>query len=457
MSRVLAWKVTATFLVFLIPIMIATMIITLNLIATHQTVEYLNTVALRETQIDSSFHVNYQRLLAEVATFALYGEADEADEARVLIEALEQALQQGDAIHESYAELSPAWQGRIDTERHEALEARRKAEFEELVAIAQNVFTSEQQRTPAELDVLIEKLEELEATDSAVRAETVRLAQAEGDTVLSILNGQLRAVILTFGVMLGSLLALMGLALWWAQRTIIRPINRLAQVAGAVIDGRLDQQVAITSEDELGTLQRSFNAMVAGLRTQHNALEQQNTALLTKQDALAQALHELEQSAQERTTLQQQVIQAQQDALRELSSPLIPIADKVVVMPLIGSIDASRAEQILKSLLSGVEQHRANVAIIDITGVQMVDTSVAQVLLQATQAITLLGAQTMLTGVKPQVAQTFVHLGIDLSNIQTFSTLQQGIAATVTPHVRPEAPARGKPRSTGGLGKLALS
>ncbi|NJL04884.1 MAG: STAS domain-containing protein [Chloroflexaceae bacterium] len=190
----------------------------------------------------------------------------------------------------------------------------------------------------------------------------------------------------------------------------------------------------MTSTDEVGILQRNFNAMIASLRTQYHTLEQQKAMLLTERSALEQALHDL-QCTHERTKLQQQIIQAQRDTLHELSSPLLPIADKVVVMPLIGAIDTSRAAQILESLLRGVEQHRANVAIIDITGVQAVDASVAQVLLQAAQAITLLGAQTMLTGMRPQIAQTFVYLGIDMKNIRTFGTLQQGFLAAIKPQL----------------------
>lgn len=451
MKRVLAWKVTATFLVFLIPIIITTIVIALNLIATQQTIAYVNEVALRETQIYSSFDANYQRLLAEVGMFSLYGEEDEADEAAVLIDNLQQTLAEAERVH-TLLHNSPATAlaGLINEEAHEELEARRAAQLEQLVAIAQDVFTRESQLSAAELDELIETLEDLEAANTTTQSDAATLAQTEGNAVIRTLNNQLRLVILTFAIMLLLLLALMGLALWLAQRTIIKPVNQLATAAQAVTDGQLERHVPITSNDELGILQRSFNAMVDSLRVQHATLEQQNTSLVEEQVALARAMQELEHGAQERTALQQQMIHAQQVALRELSSPLIPIADKVVVMPLIGAIDTHRAEQILESLLAGVEQHRAVVAIIDITGVQMVDTSVAQVLLQAAQAINLLGAQVMLTGVRPQIAQTFVHLGIDLSSIRTFSTLQQGIAAAIVDQPRTESLRRNAPKPPNG-------
>jgi rsbT co-antagonist protein RsbR len=131
---------------------------------------------------------------------------------------------------------------------------------------------------------------------------------------------------------------------------------------------------------------------------------------------------------QERLALQDQVIAAQQAALRELSTPLIPLADHVVAMPLIGSVDSARAQQIVEELLSGVAANRATTAIIDITGVPIVDTQVAGALLRAAQAVELLGSRVVLTGIRPEVAQTLVGIGVNLGSIVTRATLQDGIA-----------------------------
>ncbi len=118
----------------------------------------------------------------------------------------------------------------------------------------------------------------------------------------------------------------------------------------------------------------------------------------------------------------------QEAALRELSTPLIPISDRVVVMPLIGAIDSRRAQQVLETLLHGLADSRADRAILDITGVLVVDTQVANALVAAAQAVKLLGATVILTGIHPEVAQTLVGLGIDLRGIVTCGTLQSGIA-----------------------------
>jgi len=115
-------------------------------------------------------------------------------------------------------------------------------------------------------------------------------------------------------------------------------------------------------------------------------------------------------------------------ALAERSTPIIPISDEIVVVPLIGSLDADRGVQLLDTLLSGVSQNRARVAIIDITGVRTLDTQAARTLTSAAQALRLLGVEPVLTGIRAEVAQTLVTLGVRLDNIATRNNLQSGIA-----------------------------
>jgi rsbT co-antagonist protein RsbR len=143
--------------------------------------------------------------------------------------------------------------------------------------------------------------------------------------------------------------------------------------------------------------------------------------------SIVRDLTEQQVAEQQRIELQDQVIAAQQAALRELSTPLIPLADHVVAMPLIGSVDSARAQQIVEELLSGVAANRATTAIIDITGVPIVDTQVAGALLRAAQAVELLGSRVVLTGIRPEVAQTLVGIGVNLGSIVTRATLQDGI------------------------------
>jgi rsbT co-antagonist protein RsbR len=134
------------------------------------------------------------------------------------------------------------------------------------------------------------------------------------------------------------------------------------------------------------------------------------------------------QAEEERVRTQDEYIQMQAGLLAEISTPLIPLTDGVVVMPLIGSIDSRRAQQVLDTLLQGITERHARIAILDITGVPIVDTQVAGALIRAAQAAQLLGAQVVLTGIRPEVAQTLVGLGTELRGIITHSDLQSGIA-----------------------------
>ncbi len=128
---------------------------------------------------------------------------------------------------------------------------------------------------------------------------------------------------------------------------------------------------------------------------------------------------------------------AQTALLQELSTPVIPLNDQIVVMPLVGSIDSQRAQQVLETLLTSIAEAHAQVAIVDITGVPMVDTQVANALIWAAQAVQLLGAQVVLTGIRPEVAQTVVGLGVELRGITTRSSLHSGLAYALSlPSVR---------------------
>jgi len=160
------------------------------------------------------------------------------------------------------------------------------------------------------------------------------------------------------------------------------------------------------------------------------------------EEALARAYAEVEQQVAERTAalqqetaererLQEEVIEAQRQALQELSTPIIPMLEGVIVMPLVGSIDTLRARDITRALLAGIREYRAKVVILDITGVPLVDTGVAAYLNRTVQAARLKGARAIVTGISDAVAETIVDLGIDWSGIETLSDLQTGLLAAL--------------------------
>jgi rsbT co-antagonist protein RsbR len=122
------------------------------------------------------------------------------------------------------------------------------------------------------------------------------------------------------------------------------------------------------------------------------------------------------------------VITRQQQELLELSTPVVKLWDSVLAVPMIGTLSSTRTQLVLESLLQKIVETGSQLAIIDITGVPTVDTLVAQHLLKSVTAIRLMGADCIISGVRPQIAQTIVHLGVDLSMVTTKSTLKEAFA-----------------------------
>jgi PAS domain S-box-containing protein len=133
------------------------------------------------------------------------------------------------------------------------------------------------------------------------------------------------------------------------------------------------------------------------------------------------------EQAKKRYLLQREIIKVQKRALQELATPIIPVLDQIIVMPLIGSIDTLRAKDVMRALLAGIREHRAKIVILDITGVAIVDSGVANHLNKTIQAARLKGAHAIVTGISDAVAETIVDLGIDWSGIETLSDLQTGL------------------------------
>jgi rsbT co-antagonist protein RsbR len=124
----------------------------------------------------------------------------------------------------------------------------------------------------------------------------------------------------------------------------------------------------------------------------------------------------------------EEVINRQQEELLELSTPVVKLWDGVLAIPMIGTLDSARTQLVMESLLQKIVEDGASIAIIDITGVPTVDTLVAQHLLKTVTAIRLMGADCIISGVRPQIAQTIVHLGIDLRGVTSKANLADALA-----------------------------
>ncbi|HYM57923.1 MAG TPA: STAS domain-containing protein [Solirubrobacteraceae bacterium] len=123
----------------------------------------------------------------------------------------------------------------------------------------------------------------------------------------------------------------------------------------------------------------------------------------------------------------ERVIRQQQEAIRELSTPVLQVRERLLILPIIGVLDGQRARQLTEQLLRGIRSNRAKVVVIDITGVPTIDSTVANHLVQTVEASRLMGASVIITGLSSDIAQTLVTLGVDLSKVNAVGDLQGGI------------------------------
>lgn len=204
-----------------------------------------------------------------------------------------------------------------------------------------------------------------------------------------------------------------------------------AQVAIALENARLYERVRSTSaalHETNSRLEGEVAARTADLNVVNQRLLRRSEELDHMNQRLQQELLTRQRSEQERTELQDRIIASQKARLAEMATPLIPISAEIMVMPLIGTVDPERAQQVLDTALNGVSSSRARFVILDITGLRHVDTHVAGTLLNTARALQLLGARAVLTGIRAEVAQTLISIGVDLGGIITLSQLQGGIA-----------------------------
>lgn len=184
-------------------------------------------------------------------------------------------------------------------------------------------------------------------------------------------------------------------------------VEKIEEVLAAAAGGDFDAQLEVDIEhsDVFTSVETGINLLIADLS------------------------EEVRQSQRRAQDLQEKLdlIEKQNRAIEELSTPIIKIWEKVLVLPLIGAIDTRRSQSLTENLLTEISASTSKMAIIDITGVPTVDSAVANHLLKTAEAVKLLGAECVITGIRPDVAQTIVHLGVDLSQIETLANLSEGL------------------------------
>lgn len=182
----------------------------------------------------------------------------------------------------------------------------------------------------------------------------------------------------------------------------------LASVAAGDMDARINSQI----EDDFSGVEAAIDLLIDDL-----------TDELANREAIQKNLEDKLQTIKK----QNDTIAQQQEDLLELSSPVTKVWDNVLILPVIGTLDSRRTQIMMENLLQKIVDTGCTTAILDITGVPTVDTQIANHLLKTVSAARLLGAECIISGISPNIAQTIVHLGIDLSSIRTKATLQEAM------------------------------
>ncbi len=189
-------------------------------------------------------------------------------------------------------------------------------------------------------------------------------------------------------------------------------INRIEDILSSVAAGDLDARIKSEFDDELSGIEAAIDLLIGDLTDELQQREKMQKDLELKLTKIQD---------------QQKTIVQQQEDLMELSSPVTKVWDNILILPVIGTLDSQRTQIMMENLLQKIVETGCTISILDITGVPTVDTQVANHLLKTVTSARLLGAECIISGISPAIAQTIVHLGIDLSTIRTKATLQNAM------------------------------
>ncbi len=182
-------------------------------------------------------------------------------------------------------------------------------------------------------------------------------------------------------------------------------LSRLEDVLASAAAMKLNVRIEVAEDDELASMEEAINVLLEDFAT---LIEERNQAEKELKEKLA-------------------TIQKQQEAINELSTPVIKVWDNLLVLPIIGTLDSQRTQNMMEALLQEITVTGCKYAILDITGVAVVDTMVANHLIKTITAAGLMGAVCILSGISPTIAQTIVHLGIDLTGIKTKGNMMEAV------------------------------
>jgi len=189
-------------------------------------------------------------------------------------------------------------------------------------------------------------------------------------------------------------------------------IERVEDILTSIAAGDLDARIESETEDDFSGIEKAIDMLIGDLTDELRQRERMQKELEIKLTKIQE---------------QQKTILQQQEDLLELSSPVSKVWDNILILPVIGTLDSQRTQVMMENLLQKIVETGCTISILDITGVPTVDTQVANHLLKTVTSARLLGAECIISGISPAIAQTIVHLGIDLSAIRTKATLQDAM------------------------------
>ena len=367
-----------------------------------------------EVDLNGEYHLDLVRAVAETKSFALAHEQEDIVQAHSALGAAQAVSSKLEALESA----DTAVDGGASPQDVQQLQQDRQALLITISALISAVETHGEANTGAIINALEQQerqLVQLEQTADLLVGRDVAAATA---SVHRAIQRGILSVIIAFGLVL----ALILLALVLLQWRIVGPLKTLAVTTRTMTTSGTNQVVQVTSQDEIGDLQTAFNQMTSLIRAQTAELEQQVIA--------ANAARE--EAERGRTQIGDQLaqIEAQHAVIRQMSVPVLPLTATTLVLPLVGVLDAGRLRLLQEQALHAVEHWSARHLLVDVTGVPVVDTEVAHGLISVVQAARLLGAETILVGIRPEVAQALIGLGIHLDQMVTRSSLQSGIAYT---------------------------
>lgn len=311
----------------------------------------------------------------------------------------EELLQEVIALREQYDQASLALFDAADTNRISPSPANQAAE----------------DAAWERADVLGDELDTASQTFAQYLDEDIAAVSA----TLAARNSQVLALVVGLGLVLAGMVLFVQRS---AAAAVGRPLERLLETVQRFAAGDLSARSGLERQDEVGVLATAFDTMAERLSQQTSELQAESVASRAAQQRAEQAQHALAE--------QLATVEAQQTVIREMSVPILPLSHRSLVLPLIGALDTERLRLLQERALWALEQYAARYLILDITGVTIIDSQVAQGILRLVEAARLIGAEVILVGIRPEVAQSIVGLGLRLDSIVTRSTLQSGIEHT---------------------------